>query len=301
MFAAVLSMFLILYWLPTLIPNGTTIQDQKLLPNQSHLATQEELVNYALSLINIDRQSSNTQNLTLSSTDSAQRHADDMLRNHYFSHWNTQGQKPYVRYTLEGGKGAVEENIAMQSDYIDVKSAIADLEWNMVNNDAASNWRHKETILDPFHNKVNIGIAYDNTNLYLVQDFENDYVEWINLTVSNANVTMKGHITQPGLSIREVGIYLDENITLTTQQLGTAPYNGSYNTGTFIGAAIPPNWQSTEGFTITAKTWSQLYQDISINFNLSPAFTRNGKGIYTLYLLSDSGKCLTTYSVSYLQ
>jgi uncharacterized protein YkwD len=55
---------------------------------------------------------SNVSNITLSSVNSAQQHAENMLTNGYFSHWDTNGYKPYVRYTLAGGQGAVNENIA---------------------------------------------------------------------------------------------------------------------------------------------------------------------------------------------
>ncbi len=89
----------------------------------------EELVNYTLSIITNDRMSSNLQNVTLSQITSAQQHADDMLKNHYFSHWDTQGYKPYVRYTLAGGTGAVDENLAYQSGpYSNITQSIEELE-----------------------------------------------------------------------------------------------------------------------------------------------------------------------------
>ena len=129
-------------------------------------------MSYMLSLINTDRQSNNLQNVSLSSVDSGQRHADNMLANHYFSHWDTQGYKPYMRYTLVG-KGAVGSKIcaAQLGSYSNLKDALKQMEWNMMNDDAASNWGHKDNILDPTHNKVSIGIAYDGSNIYGVQDF----------------------------------------------------------------------------------------------------------------------------------
>jgi hypothetical protein len=90
----------------------------------SEVNSHEELVNYALSLINSDRQSNGLQNVTLSSIDSGQRHADEMLANQFFSHWDINGYKPYMRYTLAGGKGAVAENCAAQIGfYSDLKEA----------------------------------------------------------------------------------------------------------------------------------------------------------------------------------
>ena len=261
---------------------------------------QGDLVSYMLSLINTDRQSNNLQNVSLSSVDSGQQHADNMLANHYFSHWDTQGYKPYMRYTLAGGKGAVAENCAAQlGSYSNLKDALKQMEWNMMNDDAASNWGHKDNILDLTHNKVSIGIAYDGSNIYLVQDFENDLVSWTTLDCVGSQVTMQGTILKGGLSINGAAIYFDTVGNLTAQQLSNAPYQGGYDSGTAVGEALPTNWQAGEGITITALTWSQTGQSFWVSFDLSPAFARFGNGVYTLYLMTgeSTASSLTTYSI----
>jgi len=136
-------------------------------------ASSSELVNYALILINNDRQLNGLENVTLSSVNSAQLHADNMLENNFAGHWDLNGYKPHMRYTLAGGKGSVSENVAWKyrSDFIDPKEILENLQWQMVYDDADSNWGHKNNILTPFHNKVSIGIAYNDNYLYLVQDF----------------------------------------------------------------------------------------------------------------------------------
>jgi hypothetical protein len=108
---------------------------------------------------------------------------------------------------------------------------------------------------------------------------------------------MNGHINLPGLTVREIEIFYDAPGDLIPQQLANQPFNGSYTPGTLVGAAVPSGWQSREGITITAPTWSQIGQDFQINFNLYPAFVERGKGIYTLYLFVDTEKTLTTYSI----
>jgi len=257
-----------------------------------------ELVEYALVLINSDRHNSNLDNVTLSNTQCAQQHADDMLRNNYFSHWDLQGFKPYMRYTLSGGNGSVAENCAAQlGSYSDLKETLEQLEWNMIYDDASSNWGHKYNILNPFHNKVGIGIAYGNNNVYLVQDFEDDYVAWSMLTCSHNQVTMRGTLTRVGITILQVAIYFDKPTNLTVQQLAKTPYDDGYNQGTYVGLALPSGWQATEGITITASTWSQTGQAFAVVFNISPAFTQHGNGVYTLYLTTSSESFLTTYSI----
>ena len=279
--------------------------------------THEELVNYTLALINSDRNGfvinpygatdvwvpttgeKYPQNVSLSSVDSAQQHADSMLENHYFSHWDTNGYKPYMRYTLAGGSGSVAENIAWYSTSgsFDAKEAIESLEWQMMENDSQWNWAHKDNILNSFHNEVNLGISYDGHNLYLVEDFENDYIAWSTFTHSSGEIIMDGTIIKSGLSISDVAIYYDQIANLTTQQLEDAPYNGSYDQGTFVGLAVPSGWTSSQGITITAKTWAQTGQSFQIDFALSPAFAQYGKGVYTLYLTITSSNFLTSYSI----
>src|SRR5208337_1125607 len=67
---------------------------------------------YVLDLVNSDRANYSLSAVALSDGNVAQQHADSMLRYGYFSHNDTQGFKPYLRYTLLGGRGAVEENVA---------------------------------------------------------------------------------------------------------------------------------------------------------------------------------------------
>ena len=104
----------------------------------------EELVDFALSLINSDRQANGLQNVTLSNVNSGQQHAEEMLAHGYFSHWDTNGYKPYIRYTIAGGKGAVSENIGLVENWssagISQVQALNESEWGMMYDDAAWNW-----------------------------------------------------------------------------------------------------------------------------------------------------------------
>ena len=130
-----------------------------------------------------------------------------MLQNNFFSHWDTNGYKPYMRYSLAGGKGAVAENIAvMYSHTPDLEATVAELERIMMYDDAEWDWGHRDNILKPFHNKVSIGIAYDNYNLYFVEDFEDDHIMWGTFKVNNYAVTMHGTFGESGYIIKDVAI-----------------------------------------------------------------------------------------------
>lgn len=266
----------------------------------------EALVSYALSLINFDREAYGLENVALSDVNSGQIHAEDMLRNSFFSHWDLNGYKPYMRYSLAGGKGAVAENIAaMYSHGPDLKGALAELERLMMYEDAEWDWGHRDNILNPFHNKVSIGVAYDALNLYFVEDFEDDHINWETFTVNNYAVTMNGTFQESGYIIRDVAIYYDNATSLTIEQFNNSPYNGSYNRGTFVGLALPPNWRATGGVTITAEEWSQTGDSFQINFDISRALSTQGAGVYTLYLVANvennatDTDTFTSYSVWY--
>jgi len=266
----------------------------------------EELVDYALSIINSDRSRNGLSNVTLSSIDSGQQHANNMLKHHFLSHWDTKGYKPYMRYTLAGGKGSIEENIAWYYSSVpfDIKDAIRDLEWQMIHNDSDWDWGHRDNILNPFHNKVSIGIAFDNNNVYFVQDFENDYIEWSTFNVSkNGEVIMIGIFQRSDLSAEWINIFYDSSpSSLAREQLEQPLFSGSYDMGSFVGMAVPSGYESSEGIAITAPAWIQTGNTFQITFNLSPAFNSHGKGVYTLYLQPDSSTTedsLTSYSFWY--
>jgi hypothetical protein len=251
------------------------------------------LVDFALELINEDRRVYNLTNVTLSSIKCAQQHAVDMLNNHYFSHWNTYGFKPYMRYTLAGGKGSVVENIAWQSgntvnDLNGVKDALKKLEWQMMNNDASSNWGHRENILEPEHNKVSIGIACDAYNVYFVEDFEQDYVNFSQFQVNQGNVTLEVYLPKKEVQIRTIGVFFDKLKNLTSQELCSPPFNGLYDPGKIVAQVLPENYHACGTKSIIAPDWTQSNDVFKVSFSLQDITTIYGKGVYTIYLLSQS-------------
>jgi len=294
--------------IPYVLPDANgSFPDNNASNSSSETSIHEELVNYALILINNDRQLNGLENVTLSNVNSGQVHADNMLKNNFVSHWDLNGYKPHMRYTLSGGQGSVSENVAWKysSGFIDPKETLEDLQWSMMYDDADSNWGHKNNILTPFHNKVSIGISYNDNYLYFVQDFENDYVEWDTLTVSNNEVIMKGTILRQGLSIKHVDIYYDNPVPLTVEQLMNPPFQSGYDMGTFVGMALPSGWEAVGGITLPAQVWTQTGQNFEIKFTLSTAQSSYGKGIYTLCLQTDlentptEDNSLTSYSFWY--
>jgi hypothetical protein len=177
------------------------------------------LAGYALNLINVDRQTNGLSNVTLSPITSGQQHADSMDYYGTYGHWDVQGYKPYMRYTLLGGTGAVDENVALNfcratSNPSDiqvvacnvqtVENAINQSEWAMLNNDSICCGNgHREDILEPLHNRVSIGIAYNTSSdvVFFVEDFENYYLGFNSVSLSNGLVSLNASVDSSTVSL----------------------------------------------------------------------------------------------------
>ncbi|MDG7024797.1 MAG: CAP domain-containing protein [Nitrososphaerota archaeon] len=277
------------------------------------------LASYALQRINADRAANGTGPVSLGYNQAAQQHADSMLYYGYFSHFShfdTQGYKPYMRYSLLGGRGADFENVAFISYSANhfastsaAEEAIRQLESSMVYNDSSccSNG-HRYNILNPLHNIVSIGVAYSGTTLYFDEEFESDYVN-LNFTATAASAANPYYVTMTGTLIQSVAapgsIYIGFDSTPapeTTGQLDSGPHE--YTPGTLIGGVLPPAFlgrcaQFTTGITVCADNWKFSPSGVDIAFSLRQFVKTYGPGVYTVYLItgSDTSSAITSISV----
>jgi uncharacterized protein YkwD len=260
------------------------------------------LENYSLSIINSDRQASGLPSVVGSPIPSAQQHADSMLYYGYFSHWDTQGFKPYMRYSLLNGTGFVDENVAFEQSSLpsfvstaSVENALYELEYQMMNNDSQCCQNgHRDNILSPYHNRVSIGVAYDSTHVYFVEDFENYYTTLgLPLLSSDGSVTLKGN-TSTQLSPVSVLVFYDSQPTPLNASTLNSQYDGPYTQGTFTGGVIPPCTIGCEQFppsdcpsgcvTVSASTWQTTNSSIDIQFSITNFVQNHGSGVYTFYI-----------------
>ncbi len=256
-------------------------------------------INYTLMLINKDRAANGLPNVTLSCTPSAQQHADSMLEYNYFSHWDIYGMKPYMRYTLLGGTGAVQENVAYKlsgvhaclgsicESYgnVNVTSAIESLEYNMMYNDSTCcHDGHRDNILSPDHNEVSIGVAYNSTSVYLVEDFVDDYVTWLNNTpsFSSDTVYLKG-VTSQNTKLSTIEVVYDPSVSdMNGQQLdNTSDYSYGNSAAGVVGSSLDYYPNIT---TILANNYYNNGNDFDINFNMQKLIGTYGAGEYTVIL-----------------
>jgi len=289
----------------------------------------DAIANFTLGVINAERTSAGLQPVTLSGVPSGQQHADSMAYYGYFSHWDNQGYKPYMRYTLLGGTGSVEENAALSHcttsrpnstrevaaacSLQTVEDAINGSEWVMLNNDSACCGNgHRQNILDPLHNRVSLGVAYNSTTVFLVEDFESIYIGNESLQVSAGTVSLQGRMLayQQGWmeskSGAEISVYFDptpSNIGLSDLKLMTScdqyselnepvacQYQGAYTPGTPISTVFfpcpPGRVCSSSGNFTYAQQWQIAFStgDFDIVFSISALESAYGSGVYTFYL-----------------
>jgi hypothetical protein len=233
-----------------------------------------------------------------------------MLKNHYLAHWGTDGQKPYMRYTLAGGLNYEQENSAFStsSEKIDIKRELQALENEMMNHDEASNWGHRDNILNKWHKKVNLGIAYDNNTVALVQQFEGDYVEFYGKpTIVENKLTLNGRFLESGMILNNISINYDpwpEPISRTKLNNPDSPYH-HYGLDNILGQVIPPppdgkQYCSLPSNTIVADKGAtdesgRFYIEADIS-----SFLHQEGGVYTLALvpvLSKDNRNFTNYSI----
>lgn len=170
---------------PTYTPSGLT---------EAELSNARE---YVLKLINQARAAVNLNEVVFDNNLAAQSHAED-LRTHCVSgHWGTDGLKPYMRFTLAGGEQYSAENVSgsdfCPSDPSRYVSSSIPLKIDEAMNGLLSSPGHLRNILDPHHRKVNIGVAYQRPNLWLVQLFVGDYINYeVTPNIVDGHLTMSG-------------------------------------------------------------------------------------------------------------
>ena len=277
--------------------------------NVSYPAEYKTLTSFTLNLINLDRANQSVSPVSVGTNQAAQQHADSMLKYGYFSHFDTQGFKPYMRYTLLGGVGSVTENVAYISwtdnhftSTSSLESSITLLEHGMMYNDSlCCNNGHRLNIVNPIHNRVAIGLAYNSTSLFFVEDFENYYID-LSYNVSNSyQFSMNGSFVAPVANPGQIYVTYDGTPSAQTPaQLDAGPKD--YNPGYLLGGVLPPCSGSCSqfetGVTVRAAVWQVTPESLDIAFDLTPFIRVYGAGVYTVYLLTgaDTGTALTSIS-----
>jgi uncharacterized protein YkwD len=282
-----------------------------------------ELKQYALELINDDRTKNGLTSVELSENSAAQMHADDLYGTKYNStHWTSDGMKPYMRYTVNGGNGYVSQNVHAGSVYppeiipmchaglllcpiIEMTEMLELSEYSMMYNDEECCQNgHRDNILDPRHTHVSLGIAYDDYYFAYVQNFENSYIEYDELSSDKIGyVRISG--TLQGYEPSSISIYFDEfptySIYLRDRDLN------SYDHGEHIAYIVEPlpagyRYPPTHDYYIfEARKWDVKGESFAIEFSLNQLMEARERGVYTFLVFAEdiegSKFPVTSYSI----
>lgn len=93
----------------------------------------------------------------------AEKHATEMARNNFLSHWGLDGRKPYHRYSFAGGVEAIQENDGALNSSTPIASEEVPLHLmsmhRSMHDEVAPDDGHRKTILNPIHTHVGFGYA----------------------------------------------------------------------------------------------------------------------------------------------
>lgn len=178
----------------------------------------------------------------------AQIHADDMAEGDYFSHWDRNGLKPYMRYSLAGGYHAIFENLS-RSKGISIeclpKSIIESYLAERPPNDG-----HKRTLLQKHATHVGIGIALRDGWAYVVQEFVTKLIELspppqFSLLGEQLHVVGKA---PSGWELHNIDVFYEELLTpMTREELDRKSAYGLPNERKSLFKLLPPNARYSDG------------------------------------------------------
>ena len=135
-----------------------------------------------LELINDARRSAGLVEVVLDDNPAAQLHTEDMRANCFGSHWGSDGKKPYMRYTLNGGTHYTAENVSGSGycppnplSYPDqaLSERVAETQLRFMGSPA-----NRELTLRPSLRKVGLGFSYQRPNLWVAQLFTSDHIQF---------------------------------------------------------------------------------------------------------------------------
>lgn len=140
-------------------------------PDSSGNKTVAELEQFAFVLINNDRKAAGLSMLQKSNklSDFARSYAENMSRNKFFSHTDSNGADVQARAAC-AGLSQVEENLAFQKGF-DLKHLVRQCHSNFMD-EPANQKNHRGNILDPANKTVGVGVAVmQEGGVYVVQEF----------------------------------------------------------------------------------------------------------------------------------
>jgi uncharacterized protein YkwD len=178
----------------------------------------------------------------------AQMHVEEMARNSYFSHWDRNGLKPYMRYSLAGGYDAVSENLTHTKNI-----PLHMLPQTIINSYLAErppNDGHKRTLLLPYATHVGIGIAVNDGWVYVAQEFVTKIVKLFPIprfATLDEKVQLMGKVPS-GWELHNIDVFYEPLPSpMTTEELSRTSAYGLPEERKSLFKLLPPNARYSDG------------------------------------------------------
>lgn len=299
---------------PTLRPRPTATSTPQIGEQRLSASEVQELRLLALELVNKDRAGHGLRPVTLGSNPAAQLHAEDMLEHNYSGHWWVDGRDPTQVYSETGGTSYAQENTAdwgcvslTNCRLAPPRDAIVRLQQSLMGSPG-----HRRNILDPAHQTLNIGIAYDGKRYTLAQLFGGGAAE----ADDRPSLSLGGAFAL-SLSKRESGVrvhrtidiyYTPPNAPLTASQiefLNSGACIGGVGfietCGERVAGIIPPapsgsSYSNLGAVYVEADRWDENTSSFRFTASLGNRATK--PGVYTVVVFRDNSDLLIKLSVT---
>ena len=176
------------------------------------------MANHLLNQVNIERADAGVRPLRLDSLacQVAEKHATEMARNNFLSHWGLDGRKPYHRYSFAGGVDAIQENGSALNTTTPI--ALAEVPIHLMSlhrsmhDEVAPADGHRKTILNPVHTHVGFGYADYGSCVRLCELYVARYVaiDPYPVTASpRGRILLRGRLLDPTYSLDSIDVFYE--------------------------------------------------------------------------------------------
>ena len=176
------------------------------------------MTTHLLNQVNIERADAGLASLKLDglACSVAEKHATEMARNNFLSHWSLDGRKPYHRYSFAGGVEAIQENAAAINTDTPIASAEVPIHLmslhRSMHDEAAPNDGHRKAILNPINTHVGFGYADYGFCVRLCEVYVARYVAIDPYAVTAApreRIVLSGRLLEPAYSLEGIDVFYE--------------------------------------------------------------------------------------------
>lgn len=215
------------------------------------------------------------------------------LQDRTSGHFTVDGQTPYMRYSFAGGNDGVSENAAAWSANYDfsetqISELIVRSQEAMISEKPPKDG-HRKTILDPHATHVGIGVAWEDGEFRLAQEFIRRYVDWKSnvprVISEDDEVTIAG-TPHAGYRVEAITVYQEPfpKMIPAAQASRIESYafprkRRDYLPQTAVTKGSSKKLRLTQLASRSSKKTFPLADDGSFTFRLGPD---NGAGVYTV-------------------